>query len=1340
MQTMLGRVIRRTFSRLLLLAVVAIIFVATYVSLGRQFMPAVAGYSELLEDQIYSATGLAVTVESIEGRFEDFNPVLEINGLSLPVGSDQSGASKNNALVFDSALLEVNMWRSLWQRRWVLEEFSVDQLRIDLVQSDSGQWQVAGMGSAGLQPVGIEALFSSLQRVYRLDLYNVAVRMRNRFGEEFSFGNGSAVIQNRGQAHFIHFDSNLQGNSQPLQLSLELRGDKLQNIEGAIHLRIPHADYSQVLRSFEVEGYSSGRFVGGGQLWLALQQGRAQTVVADLEVPVLTVKAPADGLLLLNDLAGKLKLERNPEGWSFAIAEANLRHEEQSWQEFNAFFDLVENQAINIRADNLDLSFLAAVALDSGLLNAAAIEQLTAYAPVGNIRNLQATLPVGDNSSVDLSLVANLDNVRLDAVKGAPSIQGINGFLQFGQSAGSSLLGGMVEVESRQLELQIPDLFLDIWQYDYVNGRLRFEVDNSDGQRVTLVSDEIFAQSEAVDGWVKFTSMQHRLSDGERDGELELMVGARSVGATAKSFYLPDGPRIDEGLANTLQYLERSIISGDVYDSAVLFRGKTGPVADAAVKTFQSVFHVRDGEFEFSPEWPVLDSLSAQVITDDDNIDISASSGGSLDLSLHRTTARIRKEANDENWLRIDGEASGLTDAGLHYLQEAPLGDNLKNTFARWRVDGEFSASIGIDIPLHRAADRPDLRLQLQLLENELDIAEFELKLESINGPIIFDTETGLESTSLTGRLFDRNIAVDLSSTQDSTGNLAAINVQASGSVTPQRLASWPGQTGIARVLLEHMSGEFSYLADLTIGQSAQEEFPSSLKIRSDLSGVTSSLPVPFAKPAVASLPLALQIDFGGEQQRLIADLGEQLNVELNLEGDGIRDGLILLGDTTGRRSQPSSERSGLVIRAALGRLDFEPWLALVEEFQVENGNSDDFAGSLALIDISSELFTAFGQEFEGLDILLEPDTAAGVWRAGIDSEAIQGDVLIPFGQEDYLELDFERIYLAGETMRPPVAGTANAAERIDPLAGLDPRELPPMQVNTAALRIGERDFGSWQFTLDPTEQGAQVSDLAVDFRGLRLGLDEPDASIEQLSSGFNWYYDGDQHTSALTGVLSADNLGDVLLASGVAASLISEEAVFVTDIEWAGSPAFVSSSTLSGRIDLRIRDGRFLQESNGGGALKLVSIINFSALVRRLRFSDDLMRRGLAFDDISGQLRLDDGLVSIEDRLVISGPSSLYQFTGQVDLAEETVDAEMYVTLPISDNIPWLGLLTANIPLAVGAYLVGQIFGDQVDSLTSAVYTLQGPWEGLQPEFKQAFGSPESAPQADATGTPTQR
>ena len=55
--------------------------VAAYVSIGREFMPAVSGYTSFFEGQIYESTGLPVQIDSISGSFDGFNPVLQLNNL-----------------------------------------------------------------------------------------------------------------------------------------------------------------------------------------------------------------------------------------------------------------------------------------------------------------------------------------------------------------------------------------------------------------------------------------------------------------------------------------------------------------------------------------------------------------------------------------------------------------------------------------------------------------------------------------------------------------------------------------------------------------------------------------------------------------------------------------------------------------------------------------------------------------------------------------------------------------------------------------------------------------------------------------------------------------------------------------------------------------------------------------------------------------------------------------------------------------------------------------------------------------------------------------------------------
>jgi uncharacterized protein YhdP len=223
--------------------------------------------------------------------------------------------------------------------------------------------------------------------------------------------------------------------------------------------------------------------------------------------------------------------------------------------------------------------------------------------------------------------------------------------------------------------------------------------------------------------------------------------------------------------------------------------------------------------------------------------------------------------------------------------------------------------------------------------------------------------------------------------------------------------------------------------------------------------------------------------------------------------------------------------------------------------------------------------------------------------------------------------------------------------------------------------------------------------------------------------------------------VVEAVNLATVLSAFGYAPSLESNRAVFTTDLSWSGSPGNFSAVGLRGAIDLKINNGRFLQGgAAGSGALKLISILNFDALVRRLRFSDDLTRSGLAYDEINGVINLAEGKVNIGNRLQIIGPSSLFQIQGSLDLREETIDGSMYITLPVSDNIPWLGGLAVlnnliNWQVAVGVFIFDRIFGDQVDSLTSAQYLLQGPWDDLEPRLSQVFTAGGTRTNAAATG-----
>ena len=188
---MLLRFLKRLRQQVILLAIVALVLVAAYVSAGRQFMPAVARYSSFFESQITTLTGVPVSIQSLTGSFQGFNPIIRVNGLRILVGgdSDQFTGPEASALVFDSATLIVDIPQSIWQRRWVFEGFVIETLEVNIKQLESGQWQFSGLDIAGDAALDLDAIYQSFLGVSSLNLRNVKINVSTKNGSSFTFIN-----------------------------------------------------------------------------------------------------------------------------------------------------------------------------------------------------------------------------------------------------------------------------------------------------------------------------------------------------------------------------------------------------------------------------------------------------------------------------------------------------------------------------------------------------------------------------------------------------------------------------------------------------------------------------------------------------------------------------------------------------------------------------------------------------------------------------------------------------------------------------------------------------------------------------------------------------------------------------------------------------------------------------------------------------------------------------------------------------------------------------------------------------------------------------------------------
>lgn len=1361
--------IKKTISLFITLALTLLMVVAVYVSVGRQLLPYAAQYREDVEASLSASLGQQVQIGLLEGSWRRFNPVLSLQQvLIFPAVSSPS----EQLVQLDNITLELDAFGSLLQRRLVLRAVDIHNPELTLHEDANGRWQLSGFAMNPDAPMDLDQMLALASRVSNLSLSDLRLTLLRQDGRRSSFERSDLRLQNRGAQRFLSLELTQPGVAAPLVFAAELTGASMAELSGTLYASLPQTDYSEMLQGLALgEQLRLGALAGGGQVWATLQVGRLETVQGSMALDAVGVERLEGGPAVALDAARAdffLRRLENAAGWEVWARDLSLQQESVAWESSIAYVQLVPQDYVELKADRLDLGFLNALVTRLDLLPPATDAQLTEHNLRGDLQQLalrwQFPAAAGSGESAvapdasaapRLTLSANLSDVSLNARNGVPSLWGMDGYVEMTLDASAQQLRGLAEVDSSRFMMQLPDLFTDIWTFDRVNGRVNFSLDLTQGQHLRLASSVIVAENDMLKGHARFATDFRKTSDTDRAATLELMVGLAEADISRKAVYLPRGPKVRDNLRNVMNWIDGAIVGGRAFNSGLIYRGSMLPGAAPESRTLQLVFNVEEGTLVYGRDWPALEQLQGHVVIADRNIDIHVGSGETLGLAFDATSAAIRPDAQGQgSWLSVTGLGRGTAEEAIDFLAQAPATRGVGSLLQNWEGGGTVNVGLGLSFPLAVPSATPVVDVAVQLQDNSLFIPEFDLRFDGIAGALNYNTQTGLQGSALQAQLFEQPVTVSLDSVVDAA-RTSTTRVDLQGRVGIEALARWPRQSRFVVDLLSRMQGSMDYMASLDIVQPAGDADPATvaaarrrLSIESDLQGVELAYPAPFAKPAAQAMDFRLGIDFLEGRQQIQAALADLVSLTLGVDQGRVRDGLVYLGaqDQSLNVRRLNASAPGIDVVGSLPQLQLEEWITALAGTPGSTGSASTGFSSLRevlnLADVTIGNLQAFGQSVPALNVQVSPRDRA--WHFALSSDMVAGEVSLPYSRSLPLDVKLRHLRLpAPPEPEPPELDPALAGfmgppeppERVDALAAVDPRRFVAMQFAADSIMRGDADYGRWSFTLHPTPAGAEFTDVLIEARGVRAGR-------EAEEGRFLWTFDGKRHHSYMNAVLEAGDLGAVLSAFGYAPSLQSSSALFNASLDWPGSPAFFASKSLSGNLDMRILEGRFLQGNAGAAnsALKLISIINFDAVVRRLRFSDDLLRSGLSYEQILGQVSLNQGIVSIQDRLQIIGPASLFQITGEIDLARQTIDGSMYITLPISDNIPWLSGIAVlnnliNWQVAVGVFLFDQIFGDQVDSLTSAQYTLQGPWAGLEPRLNQVFGTPASEPAPASPG-----
>ena len=128
-----------------------------------------------------------------------------------------------------------------------------------------------------------------------------------------------------------------------------------------------------------------------------------------------------------------------------------------------------------------------------------------------------------------------------------------------------------------------------------------------------------------------------------------------------------------------------------------------------------------------------------------------------------------------------------------------------------------------------------------------------------------------------------------------------------------------------------------------------------------------------------------------------------------------------------------------------------------------------------------------------------------------------------------------------------------------------------------------------------------------------------------------------------------------------------------------------------------------------------------------------DVFSEGFAFDSITGDMRVEAGVLNTGD-LEVRGPAAKVFITGSADLAHETLDMHVRVQPTLSETVA-IGVIVGQAAVgilnpAVGAavYLGQKLLRDPVEKIFGYDYAVSGAWSDPKVE---KVGSKLSVPAA---------
>jgi len=1276
-----------------------VIAAAVTLTLLRILVGALEFYHQEIELRLSAELGTEVRFESLGADLIYFDPILRMQGLSLgPEATDQ--------LMVDRFSIRLNGFKSVIAKAPILRELEVIGLQAEVAPDQLGRWRFSGLPVSARSPA-VDYL-KLLEQSGRLVVESSKILVQGPYPFAIEIASEDQGLR----LATTESDRVLSGGFRIVSDAASAAGfqeivtivARFEGISGSL----VRADFEAflTLEPAEAEADVTQRRLGhhelSAALWVTTRDGRGKIVGSTDWASYLTqgVRQVQPDVALWSGIEGDFSQTEG--SFSVLLPEPQLKVGDQS----------IEIGSIGLAGEQgADPDgYSLAGDLDYFEVNAAAVKALATSAEVFGLvsgqrlllEQVAPRLRLNDvqwqfkpmRARETLTVQADVANLALSVAGAVPGLSGLSGFVQFGLGA------GYFDFNAMQAQVQFGSLYDAPWSLESIQGRLAYR-QAEDGFALTSGKLVVDADGLSAEG-----KLHMNLTRDRRLRTWGLVLGAKDFDLKASLPFMPN--TVPE---RAREWLNENLLAGHSSTTGLFVHGSLDRISPKAEKQYGVQIALEKGVIQYDPDWPVAAETVGRIDVSNKGIfgehlvtQLYAMAASDVSLSMPFAEAGLPTE------VLVQGQVQGPVSDLIRFFQETPLQRQVKGVADSWTGKGRALGNAKVAVPLDGTNTAPDVSAGLWIDRAEIAFNDIGLNLTDLRGQFDYETKTGLSAKQIQFDVLGGSSNASIRSELFGDGGVTVIALE--GDVDMAPVTDWLDVT-----LLGLAEGSTTYQGNLSLPYGGREDQPV-FEFSSELRGMTIDMPPPIGKiVADASRPLQVTQSFEANGSELAFELDQSAGGILRLVGDEVQGGIIEIG----RYEPKAAAFDAIRITGALPYASLEEWDGFLLRLDaLSKGEvSEVFRARLESVEVQAAEFDLFGYALEEVALGLYPDTDG--WRMTLLNSEVDGMVRLNDDPDAPLEIVLDNLNLISD------------GEITDPLAGLTSEDLLPAEVLIRSVVWEGEDFGSWQFRVQPDDEGVRLSNLVAKSKGMLI----------DVKDGLHWYPASEAPYTKFEGLVRVEDMRACLAAWGYASGLEGADFGFQTSIQWSGSPLHIDLDRIQGSVELSGGQGRIVQAEANSGALKLLGIFDFAEIAQR--FSFDLSRvlsEGHAFNSMTGSFVLENGLVSIDSPIVIAGAGSQLTLAGEVNLLTETLDNDLIVTLPLNKNLPWYAAYSAVAtgPLVgAGVFLAQKVFKKQIDELTSLKYEVSGTFSEPNVQFLSMFDSSlrESADPAAVTESP---